>query len=387
MLNLSFDEKYAAIGNQESYYEGVFVVAVKTTGIFCRPSCRARKPKAQNVIFYVNAQEALYFGFRACKICRPMELEGAAPEFLQKLLDELENNPGSRITDSHLQQRGLEPSYVRRWFNRHQHITFQGYQRLLRLNAAYCQIQNGVSITSAAFDCGYESLSGFHDCYRSTFGSSPKDRMGKGVINIVRFGTRLGAMVACATQHGVCVLAFADKKALEAELQSLANRLNAVILPGRNTHLVQLQAEVYSYLRGDLEHFGVCLHLQGSVFQQSVWELLQCVPYGETCSTDEQAQRLGELAVGRNIASANRRNPVALVVPCHRLVAGEKPRVNTRDNLPRQKFLRALEKHSRGFGFYEVDAVKRAARSSMRSAPKYTSSLNIKVGTPNTPRS
>ena len=116
---MTFQEKYAAIGKQDTHYEGVFITAVKTTGIFCRPSCRARKPKAENVIFFSTAQEAIQNGFRPCKVCKPMEKMGETPEYVQNIIKELHENPYLRIKDFDLVQRGIEPSHIRRWFKQH----------------------------------------------------------------------------------------------------------------------------------------------------------------------------------------------------------------------------------------------------------------------------
>src|SRR4051812_31844680 len=117
-MNLTFEEKYAAIGKKESLYEGMFVTAVKSTKIFCRPSCRARKPLSKNVIFYTNAEEALKYGYRPCKICKPMEIEGITPEYIQKLIENLHREPYQKIKDYHLRKLDLEPSHIRRWFKK-----------------------------------------------------------------------------------------------------------------------------------------------------------------------------------------------------------------------------------------------------------------------------
>lgn len=113
---LTFQEKYDAIGKQDTQYEGVFITAVKTTGIFCRPSYRARKPKAENVIFFNTAQEAIQNGFRPCKVCKPMERKDETPEYVKDIIQELHDNLYLRIKDYDLVQLGIEPSHMRRWF-------------------------------------------------------------------------------------------------------------------------------------------------------------------------------------------------------------------------------------------------------------------------------
>ena len=344
MLQLTFEEKYDAIGRQESLYEGLFVTAVKTTGIFCRPSCRARKPKAENVVFYNTAQEALAHGYRPCKICRPMEPEAATPDYIRFLIKELERDPYTKIKDCDLRQKGLEPSRVRRWFKSHHNMTFHAYQRMLRINAAFKQIQNGDAISRSAFDSGYGSLSGFNESYRSVFGASPKASKGKEVINIVRFSTKLGAMFACATQQGVCLLEFAERRMLETEFQDLSKRLNAVILPGQNELLTRVQDEVYAYLAGELRQFTVPLHTPGTEFQQSVWRLLREIPYGQTWSYAEEAERLGKPKAVRAVANANGQNRVAIIIPCHRVIGSDGSLTGYGGGLPRKQYLLDLEK-------------------------------------------
>ncbi len=272
---LSFEEKYSAIGKKESFYEGIFVTAVVTTGIFCRPSCRGKKPKAKNVIFYETAQQAILNGFRPCKICRPMEQEGETPYYIKELADKLQKDPYLKIKDNDLKKGGIEPSQIRRWFKKHHNMTFHSYQRMLRINNGYNQIKGGNSVTGTAFGVGYESLSGFNDGYKNIFGKSPRNTKDKNIINIIRFTTKLGAMFACATDKGLCLLEFTDRRMLEAEFRDLSKRLNAVILPGKNKYLDQAQKEVSEYMEKKRKEFTVPLHTPGTEFQQSVWKSLR----------------------------------------------------------------------------------------------------------------
>jgi len=143
MIKLTFQEKYNAIGRKGSFYEGVFVTAVKTTGIFCRPACRARKPKPENVVFYDTTQEALQNGYRPCKICKPMEKLDETSKYIKDIIKELHQNPYLRIKDYDLRQRGIEPNQIRRWFKKHHNVTFHAYQRMLRINTAFNSIKEG----------------------------------------------------------------------------------------------------------------------------------------------------------------------------------------------------------------------------------------------------
>jgi len=340
---LTFQEKYDAIGKQDTHYEGVFITAVKTTGIFCRPSCRARKPKAENVIFYNTAQEAIQNGFRPCKVCKPMERMDETPGYVQNIIKELHENPYLRIKDYDLVQRGIEPSHIRRWFKKHHAMTFHAYQRMLRINAAYNSIRKGDTVTDSAFESGYNSLSGFNESYRSIFGNSATQSYEKKVINIVRFTTPIGPMFGCATSQGVCLLDFTDRRMLETEFKDLCKRLHAVILPGNNPHLEHLQSELSEYFSGKRKIFTIPLHTPGTDFQQSVWKVLQDIPYGETRSYKQQAIALGNPKAVRAVASANGHNRVGIVIPCHRVIGSDGSLVGYGGGLHRKKWLLDFE--------------------------------------------
>jgi AraC family transcriptional regulator of adaptative response/methylated-DNA-[protein]-cysteine methyltransferase len=343
MTTLSFQDKYDAIGKQDTQYEGLFVTAVKTTGIFCRPSCRAKKPKAENVIFFDTAQEALQNGFRPCKVCRPMESLDGTPKYVRDVIKELHENPFLRIKDYDLTQRGIKPSQIRRWFKKHHGITFHAYQRMLCINTAYKSIQEGNTVTDSAFASGYNSLSGFNESYRSIFGDSATRTQEIMVINIVRFATPIGPMFVCATQQGICLLDFPDRRMLETEFKDLRKRLNAVILPGKNPHLDHLQFELKEYFAKQRKAFTVPLHTPGTPFQQSVWRVLQEIPYGETWTYKKQAQALGKPNAVRAVASANGHNRVAIIIPCHRVIGSDGSLVGYGGGLRRKQYLLDLE--------------------------------------------
>ena len=342
-MNLSFEQKYDAIGKSETIYEGMFVTAVKTTKIFCRPSCRARKPLAKNVVFYQNSEEALKHGYRPCKVCRPMELEEENPRYIQQLIEELQDNPYGKIKDRDLKQRGLEPSHIRRWFKEHHNMTFHAYQRLIRINTGYDQIQKGESVTNTAFNSGYESLSGFNDGFKSIFGHSAKNSKNKSIIYIDRFSTKLGPMFAAATDKGLCLLEYADRKSLESEFKDLSERLNAVIVPGINEHIELAKQQLGEYLDGRRRDFSVSIDAPGTEFQKDVWKLLVKIPYGTTCSYLEQAKKLEKPKAVRAVANANGMNRISIIIPCHRVIGSDGSLTGYGGGLPRKKWLLELE--------------------------------------------
>lgn len=346
---LTFEEKYRAIINKDPSFEGVFITAVKSTGIFCRPVCTARKPKPENVVFYNAVKDAILNGYRPCKICKPLEHMAVIPADIKQLLEELHAMPFNKIKDYHLKEKGFEPSHLRRWFKNNFNMTFHAYQRMLRINGAYKKIMVGGTVTNAAFESGYESLSGFNGGYNSIFGNAPSKSKGQTVINIIRFTTPLGPMFACATSEGVCLVEFTDRKALETEFKQLCRLLNAVILPGSNPYLDQLQVEMEEYFAGKRQRFEVPLHTPGTLFQQSVWNILRDIPYGETRSYKQQATALQRLKAIRAVASANGHNRISIVIPCHRVIGEDGSLTGYGGGLPRKRWLIDFElKNARG---------------------------------------
>jgi AraC family transcriptional regulator of adaptative response/methylated-DNA-[protein]-cysteine methyltransferase len=337
--DITFETKYQAILKRDSSFEGTFITAVKSTGIFCRPVCSARKPKPENVEFFDSPHEALLHGYRPCKICKPMQIEAATPGYIEKLLEELNNDPSLRIKDYDLVKKGIDPDKLRRWFKKQHNMTFQSYQRMLRINKAYQQINQGDSVTATAFDSGFESISGFTERYKSIFNNAPSKNKDQQVINIIRFPTPIGPMYGCATTKGVCMAEFTDRRMLEREFKDLQRLLNAVILPGENPHLKVLVAQLNEYFSGKRKVFDVPLDTPGTTFQQSVWKLLQQIPFGETRSYKKQAELLGNSKAIRAVASANGNNRVSIVIPCHRVIGENGNLTGYGGGLMRKKWL------------------------------------------------
>lgn len=347
-MELTKERMYQAIVEKDTSFEGVFFTAVKTTGIFCRPSCTARKPKLDNVEFLKTSKECILKGYRACKVCNPLNTINQLSIEFQKIIDELTANPTLKFKDYDLKLRGIEPSQIRRWFLKNHGITFQAYQRMFRINSAFKKIQNGESVTHAAFDAGFESLSGFGDSFKSIFGVSPKKVKQQNIIDLKRIETPLGTMLACATNHGICLLEFTDRKMLETELKSIAKLLNATIIQGNNKHFDTLEIELHQYFDGSRQEFTVPLHSPGTDFQNKVWSALQRIPYGQTKSYKEQAMAIGSPESVRAVANANGMNRISILIPCHRVIGSDGQLTGYGGGLWRKKHLIDLEKHNGG---------------------------------------
>jgi AraC family transcriptional regulator of adaptative response/methylated-DNA-[protein]-cysteine methyltransferase len=317
------DEMYQALIARDASYDGIFFVGVRSTGIFCRPVCPARKPMRRNVDFFPSAREALAHGFRPCKRCQPLQLPGETPAPIQLVIEEIEADPALRLRDGDLRERGMEPATVRRWFKRHHGMTFQAYQRARRLAGALGALGEGSAVTHAAFDHGFDSLSGFQEALRRITGRSASASRDATVVRLTRVLTPLGPMVLGATSDAVVLLEFTDRRMLETQLKRLAKRFDCVFVPGTTGVAQKMEQELGAYFAGELRDFDTALQPAGTQFQQRVWEGLKTIPYGHTRSYGEQARLLGAPTAVRAVARANGDNPISIVVPCHRVIGAD----------------------------------------------------------------
>lgn len=341
------DTMYNALLNRDSSFEGIFVVAVKTTGIFCRPTCTARKPKRENVEFFASTRDALHHGYRPCKKCRPMSLSGDTPQWLKPLIDELDSEPGLRLKDQDLRRRGLEPNRVRRWFKKHHGMTFQEYNRAIKLGGAFGRIKHGEKVIDAAFDAGYESLSGFTESFKKATGFSPVKSRYNRIIMITRIPTPLGPMLAGADESGISLFEFIDRKMLPTQLKRLSSGLQADLIPGTNPHFDTLSRQMEEYFNGTRKRFDLPLVIAGTPFQKRVWKVLMKIPYGETRSYKQQAIAIGNPKAVRAVARANGDNKIAIIIPCHRVIGADGTLTGYGGGLERKRFLLDLEaRHS-----------------------------------------
>jgi AraC family transcriptional regulator, regulatory protein of adaptative response / methylated-DNA-[protein]-cysteine methyltransferase len=336
-------EMYRAFLERDSRYDGIFLTGVITTGIFCRPSCPARKPARENVRFFATAADAQAGGFRACLRCRPLEPPGQPPEAIERLIEELDENPALRLRDRDLRSRGLDPATVRRWFKRHHGATFHAWQRARRLGGAIAKLGRGGEITGAAFGSGYDSLSGFTEALRKLTGRPPSASRDAVVVHVARILTPLGPMVAGMLGDAVCLLEFTDRRMLPTQLRTLEDRLACVFVPGDTPASRKLALELEAWFAGDPRGFSTPIHMAGTPFQEAAWAELLRIPRGTTRSYAEQAAALGRPTAVRAVARANGANRIAIVVPCHRVVGSDGRLRGYGGGLARKRALLALE--------------------------------------------
>jgi len=333
-----------AFFGRDPAYDGVFVTGVRTTGIFCRPTCVAKKPRRENLSFFGDAKEALDAGYRPCLRCRPLEAVGASPEWLQPLIEAVEADPARRWSDEELRSRGLSPERVRRWFKAHHGMTFQAYHRARRLGSALGHVRGGRPVGRAAFEAGYDSLSGFQEAFRQYFGASPTGLEAATIVRVDRVATPMGLMLAAATDESLVMLEFVDRRMLSTQVRRLRGRLGAVFVPDTNDVIRSADRALEAYFRGDPTPFDLPVRLLGTPFQLEVWEALREVPYGETRSYAHLARRVGRPAAVRAVGHANGMNALAIVVPCHRVVGADGRLVGYGGGLWRKQRLLDLER-------------------------------------------
>ncbi len=308
---------------RDGTFDGVFVTGVHTTGIFCRPTCSAKKPLPKNVSFFGTPHEALLSGYRPCRRCRPLEPSGTPPQWLRPLLDDLETDPAKRWSDRDVRSRGLSPERVRRWFKKHHGMTFQAYSRARRLGAALGRVRVGEGVSRAAFEVGYESLSGFQEAFQRYFGDSPTRLDHTTLVHVGRITTPLGPMLAGATEERLCLLEFVDRRALPNQIKRIRSRLRAVFVPNTNSLIEEVERQLSSYFAGERSTFDIPTELCGTDFQRDVWHALLEIPYGETRSYAYIGASVGRPQAVRAVGTANGANSMAIVVPCHRVVGAD----------------------------------------------------------------
>ena len=336
-----------ALRQRDASYDGVFFLGVRTTGIFCRPSCPARKPRAENVEFFATPGEALGAGYRPCKRCHPLQAGGRPPEWVERLLAEVERTPALRLSDAALKQLHLDPVRVRRHFLKHYGLTFQAYCRGRRMAQALGQIREGADLDDVVLDHGYESHSGFREAFARTFGQAPGQSRQAECVVTTWLESPLGPLMAAATSAGVCLLEFTDRNRLESQLTALQKQHRCAIVPGESPFLDQLRDELAQYFAGTRTAFSLPLVYRGTPFQVRVWEALRSIPYGETRSYAELARAIGAPGASRAVGHTNGLNRIAIVIPCHRVVNQNGELGGYGGGLWRKRLLLDLEQHGK----------------------------------------
>jgi len=321
MLSAKIQKKYyRALLNKDSGYEGVFYAGIKTTGIFCRPTCTARKPKFENCEFFETVQEALLASYRPCKRCRPLSHPNQVSKVVQKLVAAVEAHPAKRWKDSDFRALSVDASTARRQFKKRFGMTFVAYARARRMGLAMKQIREGRSVIDTQLESGYESSSGFRDAFSRIMGAAATKVKDKDVLKAAWVDTPLGPMLTIADDDFLYLLEFIDRRGLEREIERFRKKTKLAVVPGQTKPIKLIEKELEQYFAGKLTQFKTPVKTLGSPFQQRVWEALQKIPYGETCSYAELATSIKKPTAFRAVANANGLNRMSIIIPCHRVI-------------------------------------------------------------------
>ncbi|WP_199320116.1 bifunctional transcriptional activator/DNA repair enzyme AdaA [Leptolyngbya sp. FACHB-261] len=342
-LSPSRTEMEQAFYHKDASYDGVFFVAVRTTGIFCRPSCPSR-PKLENVEFFSTLREAIFASYRPCKRCHPMEVYGALPDWVVSLTQQVEAAPNAKITAAELRAIGISPERARRWFREHYGMTFAEWCRGRRLADAFTRIREGTPLADVVFANGYESHSGFREAFGKTFGVSPGQSQTSDYIAAQILETPLGALLVGAVSEGVCLIEYTDRRMLEHNYATIRKRFGHPVLPVTNEQIEHLRDELTRYFAGTLTKFTVPLVPQGTAFQERVWSELQRIPYGQTIAYDQLARRIEQPTAVRAVARANGMNRINILIPCHRVIGKDGQLTGYGGGLWRKRLLLELER-------------------------------------------
>jgi AraC family transcriptional regulator of adaptative response/methylated-DNA-[protein]-cysteine methyltransferase len=315
------NDRWTAVLKRDMSADGAFFYGVRTTGVFCRPSCASRLPRRENVDFFVSADEARAAGYRECKRCQP----GGLPrelEIVNRACAALDADPQQRLTLAQLSDAvHVSPFHLQRLFKRVVGVSPRQYQAAQRGAALRDALQRGTDVTRATVDAGFGSPSRMYCSAAAELGMAPSEYRRKGAGLRVHYAcaqTSLGLVLVATTDKGICKIAFGDDA--PTLLDDLRGEFASAELIGDPERLAPFVEQIDAYLRGQRQRFDLPLDIAATAFQQRVWEALRRIPYGETRSYSQIAEAVGSPRAVRAVANACASNPVALAIPCHRVV-------------------------------------------------------------------
>jgi AraC family transcriptional regulator of adaptative response/methylated-DNA-[protein]-cysteine methyltransferase len=337
---------WQAIRRRDARFNGAFVFGVKTTGIFCKPSCSARAAKRENVLFFHAPRDAEAGGFRACMRCRPLLENDADPqiEMVLAACRMLEMDEPIRL-DAVAAGLGLSTSHFQRTFTDIVGVSPKKYAEAKRMERFKNEVRGGGDVVTAMYDAGFGSSSRLYEKAAENLGMTPAayKKGGKGMaINYTIAECDLGLLLVARTPRGICSVTFGDTR--EQLADALHTEYPNAQIAEDDEDLGNAVDAIVNYLSGKQKRLVLPLDLQATAFQLQVWEELKKIPYGETRSYSEIAERVGDKKKVRAVAQACARNRVALVIPCHRVVGSDGSVTGYRWGLERKKKLLASER-------------------------------------------
>jgi AraC family transcriptional regulator of adaptative response/methylated-DNA-[protein]-cysteine methyltransferase len=345
--------RWQAVLARDGSHDGKFVFAVSTTGIFCRPSCPAKRPIRENVSFFDNAVLAEKAGYRACLRCRPKALDGSPQSVLVRsicryierhVVDQSED----RLTLSLLAKEfRLSSFHLQRTFKAVLGVSPRAYVDACRLRELKSSLQSGHSVTTSLYAAGYGSSSRLYERTATQLGMTPEKYRRGAVAAIVRYtitDSPLGRMMIAATEKGICAISFADSD--QQLLQGLIREFPFAVRRRDEAALSEWRAGLANMMQGQETSASLPLDIRATAFQRRVWEALQQIPRGETWTYSALAKKIGMPSATRAVANACASNRIAIAIPCHRIVRQDGDLGGYRWGVRRKAQLLALEQES-----------------------------------------
>ena len=336
------DPRWLAVQARDAHADGSFFYSVRSTGVYCRPSCAARPARPENVAFHATAAEAERAGFRPCKRCRPdqpslAQQQAAIVTAACRLIEQAETAP---MLEQLAQPSGLSPFHFHRVFKAVTGVTPKQYATAHRSRRVRSGLRRGHTVTAAIFDAGYNASSRFYETADQVLGMTPSSYRTGGADSEIRFAIgecSLGAILVAQSARGVCAILLGDDPdALARELQ---DRFPRARLIGGDRDYERLVAQVVGFVEAPALGLDLPLDVRGTAFQQRVWQALREIPVGSTASYSEIARRIGAPKASRAVAQACAGNMLAVAIPCHRVVRNDGDLSGYRWGVPRKRAL------------------------------------------------
>jgi AraC family transcriptional regulator of adaptative response/methylated-DNA-[protein]-cysteine methyltransferase len=346
LSSLEDDTCWRAVQRRDRAADGTFVYSVRTTGVYCRPSCAARLPRRQNVAFHETCADAERAGFRPCKRCRPnepalAEAHATAVARACRLIEEAEEVPS---LEKLAQAAGMSRFHFHRVFKAITGVTPKAYAAGNRGRRVREELSTRQTVTEAIYGAGFNSNGRFYAAAPSLLGMTPTQFRSGGSGNVVRFAVgqcSLGAILVAATAKGVCAIELGDDP--EALVRALQDRFPKARLVGGDETFERLVAKVVGFVEAPARGLALPLDIRGTAFQQRVWTAIRDIPAGSTASYRELAKRIGEPKAVRAVAQACAANGIAVAIPCHRVVRTDGSTSGYRWGVARKRALLARE--------------------------------------------